>query len=178
MNRLLKLFLPDYQVNTIYEVDPEQLRRLGIKGLITDLDNTLVGAKVALATPELVNWLKLLQSSGLKVVIVSNNHRARVAAFAEPLGIPFVHSARKPSHRAFRKALDLLGLKPSETLMIGDQVMTDVFGANRMGMRTMLVKPISVQDEGFFTRINRRLEKMVIARLKKRGFNLWEDTKQ
>lgn len=173
--RMLQHFIPDYQVNTIYEINIDELLGRGIKGIITDLDNTLVGAKVPLATPELINWLKLVQTAGLKVVIVSNNNQARVGAFADPLGIPYVHSARKPGNRAFLMALDLLGLKPSEALMVGDQMMTDVFGGNRMGLHTMLVKPISIRDEGVMTRVNRRLEKIVIARLKKKGYTPWEE---
>lgn len=167
--------MPDDQVHTVYEINLDQLKKQGIKGIITDLDNTLVGAKVPLATPELLEWLKLVQKSGIKVVIVSNNNHARVSAFAEPLGIPFVSSARKPKRRAFQRALELLNLQPSEALMIGDQLMTDILGGNRCGMRTVLVRPIALQDEGVMTRVNRKLEKLVIARLKKKGFKHWED---
>jgi hypothetical protein len=177
VKRLLKLFLPDYQVNSIYELDPDDFRSRGIKGVITDLDNTLVGAKDKLATPELVRWLKRLQTAGFGVVIVSNNRRARVSSFAEPLNIPYIYSARKPTARAFRRALAILGLKPSETLMIGDQMLTDVFGANRMGMLTLLVQPIAPKDEGILTRINRWLEKLVIRRLKQQG-RPWEESKR
>ena len=174
---MLKLFLPDFQVNSIYEIDLDDLRARGIKGIITDLDNTLVGAKDKLATPQLVEWLKRVRAAGLGVVIVSNNRRARVSGVAEPLGIPYIYSARKPTTRAFRRALAILGLQPKETLMVGDQMLTDVFGANRMGMHTLLVQPIAAKDEGVMTRVNRRLEKLVIRRLKRLGYQ-WEESKR
>lgn len=172
---MLKKLLPQLRVNSIYEVDFEQLKNSGIKAIITDLDNTLVGAKERLATPELVSWLERLKADGFKVVIVSNNNRSRVSVFAEPLGIPFVFKAMKPRNAAFNKALKLLGMKANEVAMIGDQMLTDVFGGNRMGMYTILVKPISIHDESFFTRINRRIEKRALVRLKRKGLISWED---
>jgi HAD superfamily phosphatase (TIGR01668 family) len=172
---LLKQLLPDLHVNSIYEIDVDALHKRGVKGIITDLDNTLVGAKEPLATPELVVWLKHIQSQGFKVVIVSNNQRTRVAKFAEPLSIPFIHGAKKPGNAAFRKALSQMNLKAEETVVIGDQMLTDVLGGNRLGLYTILVIPISREDEGFFTRVNRRIERVVLARLKKKGLLTWED---
>lgn len=175
---MLNKFLPVQHVNTIYEIDIKKLKSKGIKGIITDLDNTLVGAKEPIATPALVNWLRLVQASGFQVLIVSNNNRARVSKFAEPLGIDYIFSAKKPRNQAFKLALGRLKLKPEEAAVIGDQMLTDVFGGNRLGLHTILVKPIAIRDEGFFTRINRRIEKLIIARLKKKGINPWEDQTQ
>ncbi|GIP35892.1 YqeG family HAD IIIA-type phosphatase [Paenibacillus sp. J2TS4] len=156
---MLNKLIPKLQVESIYEIVLNDLWKDGIRGIITDLDNTLVGAKVPLATPELVEWLKYVQSLGFKVVIVSNNNETRVAKFAKPLNIPYIHSARKPKNLPFRKALELMELKPEQTAMLGDQMLTDVLGGNRMGLYTIMVQPISLGDEGFFTRVNRRLEK-------------------
>jgi HAD superfamily phosphatase (TIGR01668 family) len=159
---MLHKLVPRQQVKTIYEIVLSELWDKGIRGIITDLDNTLVGAKVPLATPELVEWLKHVQETGFKVVIVSNNREARVSKFAEPLGVPFIFAARKPSHTAFRRALDRLGLAPEQAAVLGDQMLTDVLGGNRMGLYTILVQPIALEDEGFFTRINRRVEKLAV----------------
>lgn len=172
---MLNYFIPAMHVETIYDIDLDDLKNSGISGIITDLDNTLVGAREALATPELVKWLKDVETAGFRVVIVSNNRRARVQAFSEPLGLKYIYSANKPRNRAFRQALQLLGLQPGEVAVIGDQMLTDVLGGNRMGLHTILVKPISVKDEGMFTRVNRRIEKVLKARLKKKGFSLWEE---
>jgi HAD superfamily phosphatase (TIGR01668 family) len=91
--------------------------------------------------------------------------------FASPLHIPYIHAARKPAAKAFRKALGLLGLAAEHTVVIGDQMLTDVLGGNRMGLYTILVTPISPGDEGMMTRVNRRIERFALVRLRKKG--LW-----
>ncbi|WP_336745763.1 YqeG family HAD IIIA-type phosphatase [Paenibacillus sp. y28] len=165
---MLGKLIPQLRVSTIYEIDTDMLKRQGIRGIITDLDNTLVGAKRPDATPELLEWLKRLKAEGFQVVIVSNNRHLRVARFSEPIGIPFIYSARKPFGRAFRQAMGQMGLTSKQTVVIGDQMLTDVLGGNRMGLYTIMVDPIAMADEGFFTRINRRIEK-VATRLMKTG---------
>jgi HAD superfamily phosphatase (TIGR01668 family) len=164
---LLQKLVPKQSVNTIYDIDVQYLWNSGIRGIITDLDNTLVGARDPHATPELVEWLKQLQLLGFKVVIVSNNHRMRVSTFAQPLNIPFIFRARKPTNISFHRALKLMETEVQQTAVIGDQMLTDVLGGNRMGLFTILVLPINARDEGFFTKINRRIEKLVLSRLKK-----------
>jgi len=170
---MIEVFLPKLMVKSIYDIPLDDLYAKGIRGIITDLDNTLVGAKTPLATEELVTWLATVKEKGLKVVIVSNNDDSRVGKFAIPLDLPYIHAARKPTQRAFRQALTMLQLEPEKTLMIGDQMMTDVFGGNRMGLYTVLVAPIAPHEEGFGTKVNRQLEKIAIARLRKRG--LWQE---
>lgn len=164
---LLQKLVPRLSVSTIYDIDVEHLWSSGIRGIITDLDNTLVGARDPHATPELIEWLKQVQQLGFKVVIVSNNHRARVSTFAEPLSIPFIYRAKKPTNVSFHKALKLMGIGIKQTAVIGDQMLTDVLGGNRMGLFTILVQPISVTDEGFFTKVNRRIEKLALSWMKK-----------
>jgi HAD superfamily phosphatase (TIGR01668 family) len=165
---LLNLLIPRLQVATIYDIDLDGLMASGIRGIVTDLDNTLVGAKDPHATPELIEWLEDVKRRGFQVVIVSNNHYARVSAFASPLSLPFIPRARKPTNAAFRKAMRLMNLQAEQTCVIGDQIMTDVLGGNRLGMYTILVKPISLRDEGFFTRaVNRRLERAALYWMRK-----------
>jgi hypothetical protein len=170
VNYLFERLLPHLSVTSIYDIDLDALIKQGVKGIITDLDNTLVGAKAPNATPELTEWLTSVKSLGFKVVIVSNNNYARVNLFSAPLNIPFIHAARKPSTRAFRKALQLLGVAPNETVVIGDQMLTDVLGGKRLGMYTILVSPISLPDEGIFTKlVNRNIEKYALSNLRKKG---------
>jgi len=170
---MFERLLPHMRVNTIYDIDLSALKKRGVRGIITDLDNTLVGAREPLATPELVSWLDDVREQGFQVVIVSNNNSTRVAKFAEPLGIAFIHAARKPANKAFRRALEVLKLSAEQTVVIGDQMMTDVLGGNRMGLQTILVRPIAPNDEGIMTRFNRRLEKIALSRLRKKG--LWPE---
>lgn len=170
---MLRKFIPHLRVDAVYDIDLDELWNTGVRGIITDLDNTLVGAKDPSATPKLHAWLQQVSRKGFKVVIVSNNNRLRVAAFAEPIQLPFIHAAKKPSRRAFRKALGMLVLAPNQVVVVGDQLLTDVFGANRMGLNAILVTPISPQDESVFTRLNRRIERMIFEKLRKRGYMQW-----
>ncbi|MCS7458542.1 YqeG family HAD IIIA-type phosphatase [Paenibacillus doosanensis] len=165
---MLKKLVPQLQVNTIYDIDLNELWKQGKRGIITDLDNTLVGAKAPLATPELIDWLKVVSQIGFQVIIVSNNNKLRVSQFAEPLSLPFIYRAKKPTRAAFHKAMHLMNLRPEQTVVIGDQMMTDVLGGNRMGLYTILVLPIARKDEGFFTKVvNRNLEKAALTWIRK-----------
>ena len=164
---LLHKFTPWLRVKTVYEIPLDELWKNGVRGIITDLDNTLVGAKEPLATPELIVWLELVKKKGFKVVIVSNNGELRVRKFAEPLQIPFIHRAKKPTNAAFHKALQWMELSAEQTVVVGDQMLTDVLGGNRMGLHTILVLPIALLDEGFFTKVNRKIEKVLLAIMQK-----------
>ncbi|WP_199617437.1 YqeG family HAD IIIA-type phosphatase [Paenibacillus alkalitolerans] len=168
---MLHLMVPKLTVRTIFDIDLAELKRNGIRGIITDLDNTLVGAKVPYATPELGAWLETVRERGFQVVVVSNNRKTRVSAFAEPLSLPYVYRARKPLHAAFLRALEMMSLQPKETAVVGDQMMTDVLGGNRIGLYTILVEPIAVNDESWVTRnVNRNLERAFVYKLRKKGW--------
>lgn len=175
---MLEKFLPSLRVDSVFDIPLEELYDKGYRGIITDLDNTLVGAKEPLATPKLIKWLEDVKKADFKLVIVSNNNLNRVSAFATPLNIEFVHKARKPSGGPFHRAMRILNLKPEETIVVGDQMMTDVYGGNRQGLFTVLVLPISAGDEGIGTRINRRMEYFVKRRLKRIGLWLEEEKKK
>jgi uncharacterized protein len=168
---MFKRLLPDQIVNTVFDIDLDELKTRGVRGIITDLDNTLVGAKTPLATPQLVGWLDIVKDRGFKVVILSNNNKTRVGNFADPLGIPFIPAARKPAGASFRRALRLLELDPGHAVVVGDQMLTDVLGGRRAGLHTILVTPIAPSEEGWATQINRRIEKIALARLRRKG--LW-----
>ncbi|WP_121611644.1 YqeG family HAD IIIA-type phosphatase [Mesobacillus foraminis] len=171
---MLKHFLPDQHVKNIFEITPESLKRKNIKGIITDLDNTLVEWDRPSATPELMQWFEEIKKHGILVTIVSNNNENRVKFFADPLGIPYIYQARKPMGRAFRRALRDMDLKKEETVVIGDQLLTDVLGGNRSGFHTILVVPVA-QTDGFFTRINRTVERRILNWFRKKGQLNWED---
>jgi len=168
---MFQRLLPDQLVNTVYDIDLDALKARGIRGIITDLDNTLVSARTPLATPELTAWLEKVKQAGFGVVVLSNNNSERVARFAEPLGIPYIPAARKPMSGAFRRALAALALEPRQAAVVGDQMLTDIFGGRRLGLHTILVTPIAPGEEGLGTKINRRIEKIALSRLRKRG--LW-----
>ncbi|SFB34296.1 hypothetical protein SAMN05216312_106107 [Cohnella sp. OV330] len=170
---MFERLLPHQLVGTVFDIDLASLSDMGVRGIITDLDNTLVSARTPLATPELIAWLDKVKSLGFQVVILSNNNLMRVAKFAEPLGIPFIPAARKPFNKAFKQALNLLDLKAEQAVVVGDQMMTDVLGGRRMGLHTILVTPIARAEEGWGTKMNRRIERIALSRLTKQG--LWPD---
>ncbi|KAB7670112.1 YqeG family HAD IIIA-type phosphatase [Bacillus sp. B1-b2] len=167
-------FLPDQFVKSILEISPASLKEKGIKGIITDLDNTLVEWDRPLATPEIIEWFAEMQRHDIKVTIVSNNNEDRVGAFSTPLQIPFIFAARKPLVRAFKKAIFQMEIKKEEAVVIGDQLLTDVLGGNRGGFHTILVVPVA-QTDGFMTRINRKIERRILNWFRKNGKLTWED---
>lgn len=171
---MIKLFLPNEFVDSIFEISPQKLKDQGIKAIITDLDNTLVEWDRKNATPKLMEWLESMQKNDILVTIVSNNNQLRVAAFSDPIGVPFIYHARKPMGKAFRRAIRDMNVKKEETVVIGDQLLTDVLGGNLNKLYTILVVPVAKTD-GFFTRINRTIERRLLKFFKRKNMIQWED---
>lgn len=167
-------FIPSQYVKKVFDITPEILLEKNVKGIITDLDNTLVEWDRPEATPMLIDWLKTMKDAGIQVVIVSNNKEFRVKSFSDPLGIPFIYQAHKPMGKAFRKALKIMNVKREEVVVIGDQMLTDIFGGNLNKLHTILVLPVA-QSDGFFTRFNRMVERRIMKKLKAKGQMTWEE---
>lgn len=163
----MELLYPQQHLNSIFELDTAELRSLGIRGIIADMDNTLVPWYDRAVYPRLASWFAGLKEEGFRLCIVSNNSRERGAQLALDLGIPAFWYAIKPRRRAFRKALREMDLTARETAVIGDQIFTDVLGGNRLGLYTILVSPIS-DKEFIWTRFMRRLERFVLKRLQRK----------
>ncbi|MBA2873559.1 YqeG family HAD IIIA-type phosphatase [Thermaerobacillus caldiproteolyticus] len=171
---MLNYFLPSQYAKSVFDITPEMLKEKGVKGIITDLDNTLVEWDRPSATPELTQWFQSMKNAGIKVIIVSNNNKNRVQSFAEPLGIPFIFEARKPLTRGFQKALYMMDLRKEEVVVIGDQLLTDVLGGNRLGLHTILVVPVA-QTDGLWTRLNRKVERKILNIMRRKGMIYWEE---
>ena len=171
---MLKQFLPMDYVPSIFHITPEYLKERNIKGIITDLDNTLVEWDRPMATPDITNWVQRMRDEGIHIVIVSNNSEKRVHRFAEPLGIPYIYKARKPIRKSFNRALSLLKVKKDEAVVIGDQLLTDIVGGNRAGFHTILVIPVANTD-GWMTKLNRKIERQILRYFRKKGMLDWED---
>lgn len=157
----MKLLYPDLYLESIYELDFNELSNRGIKGLIADLDNTLVAWKNPELSDKLICWIQEAKNYHIKICIVSNNNSKRVLDFAEKVGLPAVPNANKPRRKGFQQALNQLELPYEDVAVIGDQIFTDIWGANRMGMFSILVVPID-KKEFFGTRILRMLERIVL----------------
>ena len=164
-------FFPDRYVASTYVIDFEKLYEEGYRGLIFDIDNTLVphGAPADARAIALFNRLKKI---GFKCCLISNNQEPRVKMFNEPIQVDYVYNAHKPSTKNYRKAMEIMGTDETNSVFIGDQLFTDVWGANRTGLYSILVKPINPKEEIQIV-LKRYLEAIVLAfyrkRLKKMG---------
>jgi len=171
---LLKHFLPNQHVKSILDIHPKDLQEKGIKGIITDLDNTLVEWDRPNATPRVIKWFEEMKKNQIKVTIVSNNNEKRVKSFSDPLDIAFIFRAKKPLSLAFHRAAKQMNIKKEETVVIGDQLLTDVLGGNRGGFHTILVVPVA-QTDGIATKFNRMVERKILNWFRKKGMLQWED---
>lgn len=170
----LENMMPDEYVTSIEQIDLDRLWRVGCRLILTDLDNTLVPWNHPSVPDKLSGWLQNALDRGFEVCIVSNNHGPRVAAFARRVQLDFVAGARKPRPTAFVEAMHRHGRVATETVMIGDQLFTDVQGGNRAGLYTILVVPID-RNEWWGTKMVRTAERVVMRILVRRGLTIPEN---
>lgn len=163
---MIKKLYPTSRVQSVFEIDVAGLKAQGIKGMIFDIDNTLVPYDISDPTDELIAFFEKLKEEGMHICLASNNTQDRVIKFNEKLKVFAIHKAKKPSRRALYKAMEKMGLDKSEVVMIGDQVFTDVYAGNRAGVMTLLVTPVSEKDE-WITKIKRGIERKVITHYEK-----------
>jgi len=155
------LLTPDLYVESVLELDLKKLKERNIKGLIIDIDNTLVSWEIKYASEKTKEWLLNLEKEGFKVCLVSNNTEDRVVTFNEKLKLPAIHRASKPRRGALRKAMETMGTKVENTAVIGDQIFTDILGGNRTGIFTVLVVPLAGK-EFWWTTFVRKIERYVL----------------
>ena len=152
---------PKYLIKDIYSIDDEFLKLNETKGIIFDIDNTLVGFTVAKPSDKVIEFIKELQNKGVSVAIASNNKAERVKLFCEDLDVDFVWRACKPLPFSLLKIAKKMKLKPKNIMLVGDQVFTDVWGANFIGMTSVMVDIIDTK-ECFTFKLKRTLEKPII----------------
>lgn len=157
---MFETFFPDEYMISTYVVPFEKLYEEGYRGVIFDIDNTLVmhGAPADERAKKLFNRLKNL---GFECCLLSNNQEPRVKMFNEDVQVHYICNAHKPSTVNYEKAMELMGTEKSNTIFIGDQLFTDVWGAKRTGIRNILVKPIHPREEIQIV-LKRMLEKVVL----------------
>lgn len=158
---MFKKFYPDYKYASIKEIEPDFFKNHGIQFAILDIDNTLVSYTSPLADDNAKAFLKRLSEKGIKYAFVSNNHKERVESFAREFDAFFVNDSGKPFLFGIKKAMRHLGAKKENTILIGDQVFTDVYAGKRAGLLTVMVDPIEAKETPFFG-LKRSLEKIVL----------------
>lgn len=163
---MFKKFYPKEYLDSSYVIDYEKLYKDGVRGLIYDIDNTLVEHGKP-ATERAVELFERLRNIGFDTCLISNNKEPRVKPFADAVGSKYVYDAHKPSRKNYIKAMELMGTDTGNTYFIGDQIFTDVYGANRTGIPSILVKPIHPKEEIQIV-LKRKLEKIVLFCYKRR----------
>ncbi|WP_349670271.1 YqeG family HAD IIIA-type phosphatase [Lacrimispora sp.] len=154
-------FYPDEDVNSTYEIPFEDFYKKGIRGIIFDIDNTLV-PHGAPADNRAKKMFVRLHELGMETCLLSNNKEPRVSAFAKDAGsLNFIFKGRKPGVEGYQRAMKLMGTNSSNTIFVGDQLFTDVFGAKRAGIYSILVSRIHPKEE-IQIRIKRALEFVVL----------------
>ncbi len=158
---MLQCFYPREYLDSTYEIDFERRWSQGYRGIIFDIDNTLVphGAPADARAKELFERLRAI---GFKSILLSNNKEPRVRSFCEAVvGADYIYKAGKPKRDGYEQAMRRMGTDEKTTLFIGDQIFTDVWGANRAGIHTILVKPIHPKEEIQIV-LKRFLERIVL----------------
>ena len=154
-------FYPQKYIRSAYEIPYDKLYKKGYRGIIFDIDNTLV-EHGAPANEKAIGLFVNLHQLGFKTMVLSNNIEARVKPFADEVGCMYIHRAGKPKSKYYLMALDIMETKPANTFYVGDQLFTDIWGANRVGITSFLVKQIDKKEEIQII-IKRYLEKPILC---------------
>ncbi len=143
---MFQKFYPSEYYTSTYVIDFTEYYKKGYRGILFDIDNTLVPHN-APATEEAIRLIHRLKEIGFGICLVSNNKEPRVAEFNKPLDVKYIYKAGKPKRSGYQKAMQLLGTDTTNTLFVGDQLFTDLWGANNAGITSLLVKPIDKKEE-------------------------------
>lgn len=158
---MLERFYPDLCISSAYQINFEEYYRKGYRGVIFDIDNTLVphGAPADKRSIALIGSLKKM---GFGVVFLSNNKEPRVKMFNDAVHAQYIYKAGKPGKKGYKKAMEMMGTHRENTLFVGDQLFTDVWGARNTGIFSILVNPIDKKEEIQIV-LKRYLEKIVLV---------------
>lgn len=163
---MFEKFVPDIYEKSIYTIDYKILKKRGIKCLIFDLNNTIAPHNLKKPHKKIKDLFEELKDMKFKIIIMSNETKKRVEPFKDILGVDSAYFSMKPLKRKYKRVLKLYSYKDTEIACVGDQLITDIIGANRMGFTSILINPIST-NEFFTTRISRFFENIIIKHLTK-----------
>ncbi len=163
---MFKRFYPDYKFAKISDIPDSFFIQRGIRFAVLDIDNTLVSYTSPLPDDNARAFLNRLKALGIRYVFVSNNHKDRVKLFCEFVGSgDYIYKANKPFVRKIKQAMKRMGAKAEDTVLIGDQVFTDIYAGKRAKLLSVMVDPIDAKETPFFG-IKRKLEKVVLKNYK------------
>ena len=158
------MFKPTYYFEGIEKIDIKLLKKNKIKGLIMDVDNTIIDVMRNISD-EKMKWIGDVKEAGIQICILSNSSNLqKVSQVANIIGVPYLLNGMKPAKKGYKMAIHILDLKVDEVAMVGDQVFTDIWGANRMKMKSILVEPFDI-FEPFWVKAKRPIEKMILRKV-------------
>ena len=164
---MVEEFMPDIYQKSIYYINYDKLYRKGIRCILFDLDNTITPAHVKKPTKRLKKLFDELKDKGFKLVIISNSPKYRIEPFKSYLNVDACAFALKPRKNKYERIMNKFKYKPSELAAIGDQLLTDIHGANKLDITSILVNPLTEHDYNI-TLINRLFERIIYGRLEKK----------
>jgi HAD superfamily phosphatase (TIGR01668 family) len=162
----MPILIPNLFKKNIFEITHEDLKELKVKGVILDVDNTLTTHSSPIPKEGIEQWIANIRKQGYKLIISSNNTKKRVSKFAALLGLEYVSMSCKPFPFGLKRACRTMGLNMNETVIIGDQLFTDILGGNLVGLKTILVEPFELETNKLM-RYKRVLEKNFVKKMKK-----------
>lgn len=164
----MSILQPDMLIPRVTDISYDMLKQRNIKGLILDVDNTLSTHGGQKPLEGLLEWIEHMKKRGIKLIILSNATYKRVEPFAKRIGLDFISMGLKPLATGYIRCLKRLNLKARNTAIVGDQLFTDILGANLIGIYTIKVEPI-YPEEGKSFIIRRRLENKILAKRNSKG---------
>jgi HAD superfamily phosphatase (TIGR01668 family) len=163
----MSLLLPTVALKQVTDITIELLQSMGARAIFLDVDNTLARHGSQIPFEGAVAWTHRVREEGIEIIIISNNLKSRVAPFAKQFDLPFVCFAQKPFPLGMPYAKKLLGRSAKEIVVVGDQIFTDVLGANLAGMKSILLEPKAEEDSMSF-RFRRWLEHSIRRKIEQR----------
>ena len=161
----MPLLMPTISIDNVTDIDIKMLKSMNIKSILLDVDNTLASHGSQEPFEGVIEWSYKIREQNIKIVIISNNFKNRVAPFAKKFNLPFVSLALKPSPWGFWKVKRLINCNPENTVVVGDQVFTDILGSNLAHMKSILLTPKS-EKETLGISMRRKLEKRIREKIK------------
>ena len=159
--------IPTLYFASIFEIQYENLKKQGIKSLFFDLDNTIIAYDETKLSDKHITFFNELKKD-FNILVISNSGYKRVSKAMVDLDLPYIWHAKKPLTFGFKKGLKMLGSKKSETMIVGDQLMTDVYGASRFGIKSILIASVKRKSDRKITQFNRKLENYFLAKIEKK----------
>ncbi|MBQ8293586.1 MAG: YqeG family HAD IIIA-type phosphatase [Bacilli bacterium] len=171
-------YMPSLIYPSIYEIDFNKLYASGKRIILSDLDNTIASYDELTPSEKQIMWNEDLRKLGFKIYLVSNNQDKRLIEFTKTFKVDgFIAKAKKPFTSKMEKYLNIHNINKEEVVALGDQLVTDISGFNKLGVTSILVKTINQKNQKWYTKINRIREKQILKNIKKEDFDKYNQIK-